>query len=737
MAKPLLALAIVLAAASGEAAQPARLLYQRARGEEQAARAALSTSAPAESTLPVLRRAIAAYEAVVRRHPASPYADDALWQGGRLALDAFARFGDPRDERTGLRLLRLLASDYPASRFAAPARAIAARSTDPRDAAPTSPAASSGRASSDPRAAAVASAERRAPAGSVSAAASPAGRQTGPPAPVGTRNLETARAAATRSASPSASRPATIVAIRRAVLPDVVRVTIALDREVAFRDERIEGPPRIFVDFPTTRTAPSLADRTLRFDADGDLVRQVRIGRHDDGTTRVVLDANGVSSYSVYPLYNPYRLVIDCVRAGGDPARAPAAAPGSRAAPAPRAASEAPLPGAAGSQSMPALTTSPKTDGAADRAFSARRARLESAAPRAVLGLLPARPISFPTPARLPAYGPLATRALKAASPALLPVRPVSGDWRWRGPELAPASTALLQAAYVPPLPVRTIPARLDDLPGGAATAAIADALSARSAPSESVASSAPALGSRLSMARQLGLGVSRIVIDPGHGGHDPGAKGKAGLTEAELVLDVSLRLQKLLEKLPGTEVILTRDADCFVPLQERTAIANREAADLFLSIHANASANDQARGVETYVLNFANNLSAAAVAARENAASGQAMGALPDLVKAIALNNKLDESRQFASLVQQALVARLAPANKSVRNLGVKQAPFVVLIGASMPSVLAEISFVTNPQEAKLLKSGPYRQRIAEALFDAIRQYQSSLARAQSVAVH
>ena len=133
------------------------------------------------------------------------------------------------------------------------------------------------------------------------------------------------------------------------------------------------------------------------------------------------------------------------------------------------------------------------------------------------------------------------------------------------------------------------------------------------------------------------------------------------------------------------------------MPLQERTAIANREGADLFLSIHANASANDQARGIETYFLNFANNLSAAAVAARENAASGQSMGALPDFVKAIALNNKLDESREFATLVQQAMVERLRAIEQGVKDLGVKQAPFLVLIGASMPSVLAEISFLTN----------------------------------------
>ena len=205
-------------------------------------------------------------------------------------------------------------------------------------------------------------------------------------------------------------------------------------------------------------------------------------------------------------------------------------------------------------------------------------------------------------------------------------------------------------------------------------------------------------------MARQLGLGVSRIVIDPGHGGHDPGAKGK-GVTEAELVLDVALRLEKLLQKVPGVEVILTRRTDEFIPLPERTAIANREGADLFLSIHANASTSGQAHGIETYFLNFANNQSAAAVAARENAASTQAMGGLPDFVKAIALNNKLDESRDLALQVQRAMVDRQRGSNKTLKDLGVKQAPFVVLIGAKMPSVLAEISFVTNPQEAKLLK--------------------------------
>jgi N-acetylmuramoyl-L-alanine amidase len=238
----------------------------------------------------------------------------------------------------------------------------------------------------------------------------------------------------------------------------------------------------------------------------------------------------------------------------------------------------------------------------------------------------------------------------------------------------------------------------------------------------------------KFSISRQLGLSVSRIVIDAGHGGHDPGAQGH-GLNEAELTLDVALRLQKLLLKQPGVEVVMTRDTDAFIPLQERTAIANREAADLFLSIHANASPNPKARGIESYFLNFATNPEAEAVAARENSGSGQTMHSLPDIVKAIALNNKINESRDFADIVQKAMVTRLKTRNKQLRDLGVKQAPFVVLIGASMPSVLAEISFVTNKQEGALLKTGAYRQQIAQALFDAVVNYQQGLKRLRVIA--
>jgi N-acetylmuramoyl-L-alanine amidase len=246
----------------------------------------------------------------------------------------------------------------------------------------------------------------------------------------------------------------------------------------------------------------------------------------------------------------------------------------------------------------------------------------------------------------------------------------------------------------------------------------------------------APAANStgKFSVARQLGLGVSRIVIDPGHGGHDPGATAFS-VSEAELVLDVALRLETLLQQ-QGIDVVLTHRTNDYLSLEERTNIANRESADLFLSIHANASANATVRGIETYFLNFALNRQAERVAARENAASEKTMNSLPGIIKAITLNSKLNESRDFAALIQRSLVRGLTASNNALKDLGVKQAPFMVLIGASMPSVLAEIAFVTNRQEARLVKSPAYRQKIAGSLLTGILKYQQALKKIQTAAL-
>jgi N-acetylmuramoyl-L-alanine amidase len=230
------------------------------------------------------------------------------------------------------------------------------------------------------------------------------------------------------------------------------------------------------------------------------------------------------------------------------------------------------------------------------------------------------------------------------------------------------------------------------------------------------------------SLIRALGLKIGKIVIDPGHGGHDTGTIGPNGLLEKDLVLDVSRRLGRLLEARLGADVVFTRRDDTFIPLETRTSIANQEQADLFVSVHANSSHDPDARGVETYYLNFTSSPEALEVAARENAASDKDIHELQDLVKKIALREKIDESREFASDVQESLHSGLATKSAGIRDRGVKKAPFVVLIGANMPSILAEISFISNPGDEKRLKGPEYRQRIAESLYRGISRYVNGL---------
>ena len=400
----------------------------------------------------------------------------------------------------------------------------------------------------------------------------------------------------------TAASLATLKAIRREALPDALRITLELEREATFHEERLDGPPRVFIDLRNTQVVEALKDATVPFP--DDVVRHVRIGRQADNRTRVVFDLQGAGRYSVYSLYNPYRIVVDFART----------------------------------------------------------------APLAAKVVTPPAPPPATAPAAAPAATPVAATAPK--------------------PAVVTAAAAVAEKPIAP-----------------------------------------PATNSRggFSLSRQLGLGVGRIVIDPGHGGHDPGAQVK-GLNEAELVLDISLRLEKLLLREPGVEVVLTRRTNRYITLEERTAIANKASADLFLSIHANASANVNVRGFETYFLSFAPNSDAEALAARENAGSSRAMGSLPELIKAITLNNKLDESRDFAAMVQQSMHEQLRKADRTARNLGVKQAPFMVLVGATMPSALTEVSFLTNKDEALLLRDTSYRQRLAEALFAGILKYQQSL---------
>lgn len=557
---------IVACLASTVDGATAKASYNTALGREALVRRDLGAAPDKHIASPLLRRIrslVSEYEEIARRFPRSGYSDNALFQGAALAADAFAHYGEEPDRKIALRLFAALKSRFPASSLNRQALAKTRR----LETIASAPAATTGVAPAVP------------------------------------------------STTKPDDRPR-LTGIRRDVLPNGLRITLDLEREAAFREERLDTPPRVFLDLQNTRAVDKLKDSTINYS--DDVVRQIRVGRQL-GATRVVLDLEDGARHSVYALYNPYRVVIDFER--------------------PQRTSHAP-------------------------------------------------PRGTPQPPPLRKTEPLV--AAEAGSRTTSDARNVPG------------------ASWTPE------PAAKADPPAPGAPAANRTG--------------------GFSIARQLGLGISRVVIDAGHGGRDPGARVK-GLNEADLTLDVATRLEKLLLAVPGVEVVMTRRTDVYIPLEERTAIANRAGADLFLSIHVNASRNTKARGIETYFLNFAPNPEAEAIAARENAGSSKTMHHLPDIVKAIAMNNKIDESRDFAALIQASMIDRLKKANRDARSLGVKQAPFVVLIGATMPSVLAEISFLTNRQEASLLRTPAYRQAIAEALFSGISKYQKSLKAAEVAA--
>lgn len=243
----------------------------------------------------------------------------------------------------------------------------------------------------------------------------------------------------------------------------------------------------------------------------------------------------------------------------------------------------------------------------------------------------------------------------------------------------------------------------------------------------EAVAASRTGAG-RQSLTRVLGLKIAKVVIDPGHGGHDGGSTGVTGLAEKDVTLDVAKRLAVLLEANLGSEVVLTRKTDVYLSPEQRTEIANQQRADLFISVHANSSQSRTATGVETYYLNFTSSPEALEVAARENASSERSVADLGSLIKKIALKDKIDESREFAGKLQQSLYAGSLRAGNRTKDRGVRKAPFIVLIGAEMPSVLTEIGFLSNPKEEALLKKPEYRQKIAESLYRGLLEYTNSL---------
>jgi len=487
----------------------------------------------------------------------------------------------------------------------------------------------------------------------------------------------TGRGAHTVSGGMSRADAETIPRLRRirtSASADATRVIIDLEDSVQYSSARISNPDRIFFDLHAARLTPELARNNIK--TEGELLTGIRVAQNHSGVVRVVLDINGVKDYTASLTHNPTQLLIDLY---GGTARAPV-------------------------QTAKAQRATPRTedDGNGD--------------------------VNPPSPSESAANNDVNEPA-RANSPANRETHPAAGGGGGGGPRTSAiaGSTGAAATSDVTPTTTairNTLPtaksARSKNLKAG--DDGKPDLMQPVSAPQ-------PKRDGGSTLTRTLGLKIGRIVIDAGHGGHDTGTIGPTGLMEKDLCLDVALRLGRIIQqRLPGADVVYTRSDDTFIPLEERTAIANQARADLFISIHANSSQDHGARGVETYYLNLKGSADAMEVAARENASSQQGIHDLEDLVKQIARTEKIDESKELAQDVQGSLTQRMQKAAKTVKNRGVRKAPFVVLIGADMPSILTEISFLSNPADEVLLKKPEHRQRVAEGIYQGVASYLQSL---------
>ena len=494
----------------------------------------------------------------------------------------------------------------------------------------------------------------------------------------------------TRAAEAGNGKPSRVIGIRHWSTPDYTRVAIDLEQGVKYESQRIDHPDRIFFDLLNTQLDSSLAGKT--FDVSDGLLKDIRTAQFKAGRTRVVLDLDELSEFDASMLSNPSRLIID-IHNKDNHGKSIGNEPGDK--------------------TLVVKPATPSTAAAEQEKFADNTVRdsLTKDEPTAK------KPVEKPVRRSTT----VVTNGVKKTIVDADDDEPTAND----NPKdivakLDPPESAAEKIKPAIVNPVSSAPAPSEHTRKSTAN-------SKRTADFDVREAQPTASGDR-SLIRALGLKIGKIVIDPGHGGHDTGTIGPNGLEEKDLVLDVSRRLGKLLQTRLGAEVIYTRKDDTFIPLETRTAIANQEAADLFVSVHANSSHDPDARGVETYYLNFTSSPEALEVAARENAVSEKSIHELQDLVKKIALKEKIEESQEFASDVQSSLHSGLAAKNPGVRDRGVKKAPFIVLIGANMPSILAEISFVSNPGDERRLETADYRQKIAESLYRGIAKYVSGL---------
>jgi N-acetylmuramoyl-L-alanine amidase len=453
--------------------------------------------------------------------------------------------------------------------------------------------------------------------------------------------------------------------IRAAANGDATRVTIDLENSVQYTSGRIANPDRIFFDLRAARLTPEVARGNIH--VDGTLLTAVRVAQNHSGVVRVVLDVNGVKEYAASLTNNPPQLIIDLYTTP--------------------------------SPSAPLKTT------------KMRRGQQSSAGSGATEDTSAGLNGAANSAQTVAARNSTTTSSPASDQPASNTNSAISGS-------VVGNNSAVAIPNSVP----TSRNARSKSVKASSSSGTKPDLIQPASAPQ-------PTRDGQPTLTRVLGLKIGRIVIDPGHGGHDTGTIGPTGLMEKDLCLDVALRLGKIIQqRLPGADVVYTRADDTFIPLEERTNIANQAKADLFISIHANSSRDHAARGIETYYLNMKGSAEAMEVAARENATAEQGVHDLQDLVKKIAQTEKIEESKEFAEDIQDSLAKRVQKSSKTVKDRGVRKAPFVVLIGADMPSILTEISFLSNPADEKLLKQPEQRQKVAEGLYQGVASYLQSM---------
>jgi N-acetylmuramoyl-L-alanine amidase len=641
-----------------------------------------------------LKAAIQQYEFLRQQYPASSLRQAALLSEGQIAQN------DLSDPVLAQEKYKLLVQLHPRSSQAEEARAALESLTIPKEASSFQPASRRPSTLSGAHSSAQANSATLPPTRQTGAAAisgnelAPQVAKKTPPAPTSDDlDVQTRPAAAEISTVKRTGSRAFVTGIRHWSTANYTRVAIDLGEGVTYEAARVPNPDRIYFDLHGTRLAPELVGKSFAVTDDG-FLRKIRPAQYSDDITRVVLDVSDVTEYSAFLLPDPYRLIIDihgrkqAVSAAPQEtasATAPADVPPPHTAAAIKSTPARPVPNTIATRTTPADV--------------------------ADLSQLPGRVEATSTPTSKPisAVVPSSFRDTEAAV--------AKSDTGTQAPAALPTAASTKS----PPSPRASSSSKRPRRTGRKASDdSTSDATPARAA--------APLGDGETSLVRALGLKIDRIVIDAGHGGHDSGTLGADGIEEKDVVLDVALRLGKLLHDRLGSDIIYTRSDDTFVPLEARTAIANKSQADLFLSIHANSSSDPTARGVETYYLNFTSDPTALDVAARENAVSDQSIHQLSDLVKKIALKDKISESREFAADVESSLYSGLQKGNGTLKNRGVKKAPFVVLIGANMPSILAEISFVTNPRDAAQLRDPEYRQRVAESLYKGVARYRGGL---------